>query len=93
MVNPIVYLLSMLLNLYSLILIIWIVLSWLIAFGIVNPHQPFVARLNEALFCLTEPVLRRIRRFIPPMGMVDLSPIVLFIGIEFLDYTLRYYFG
>ncbi len=90
--NPIVYLITLLLNLYSWVLIIWIVLSWLISFNVVNRYNPFVARVNDVLFRLTNPVLRPIRRVLPPVGGVDFSPIVLFIGIEVIRYSLFYYF-
>lgn len=90
--NPIVYLITLVLNLYTWVLIIWIVLSWLISFNVVNRYNPFVARVSDVLYRLTEPVLRPIRRVIPPVAGIDFAPIALFIGIEVIRYTLFYYF-
>lgn len=91
MIHPLVWLITQILSLYAFILIIWIILSWLIAFNVINPHNRFISMVNMALGRLVEPVLRRIRRFIPPVGGIDLSPIVLFIAINFVQYTLAYY--
>lgn len=52
----------------------------------------FVAHVSDALYKLTEPVLRRIRRYMPDLGMVDLSPIVVFIAIRFISNVLYTYF-
>jgi YggT family protein len=90
MMNPLFMLLSMILNTYSMVLIVWIVMSWLIHFQILNRHQPLVSRLDYILYRLTDPVLRPIRRYLPPLGGIDLSPIILFMAIHFLDYTLHY---
>lgn len=90
--HPLVYLLYMILNLYSLVLLVWIVLSWLIAFNVVNSHNRFVSTVGHFLERLVEPVLRHVRRYIPPVGGMDLSPIVVFIAINFIQYTLMYYF-
>jgi YggT family protein len=59
------------------ILIAWVVLSWLVAFQVVNTRNQFVATIYRALHALTEPVLRPIRRILPNTGAIDLSPLVL----------------
>lgn len=92
LMHPLIYLIYMLLNLYSMVLVVWIILTWLIAFGVVNRHNRFVSTVEQVLERLVEPALRYIRRYIPPIGGMDLSPILLFIAISFLQYTLRYYF-
>lgn len=92
MVNPLIYLINLILNIVSFLLIVWIVLSWLISFRIVNPHQQLVYQVNTALNRLFEPMLRPIRRIMPDTGSLDLSPIVLFIAIEVIQYSLVYYF-
>jgi len=73
------------LDIFKWMLIISIVLGWLIHFGVVNAYQPFVQGLGRFLYAVTEPALRPIRRFIPNMGGMDISPIILFLVILFLQ--------
>lgn len=91
--NPLVYLLVTIIDVYIWVVIIWIIMSWLIAFNIINQYQPFVRGLSQALFKLTEPSLRPIRNVMPNFGGLDLSPIVLFIILNFVRYCVLYYFG
>jgi YggT family protein len=58
--------------------------TWLIHFGIVNAHNPNVRSILRTLHRLTDPVLEPIRRFIPAMGGIDISPIIALIGLEFV---------
>jgi YggT family protein len=58
----------------------------------VNIHNPFVRQLSYVLARLTEPLLAPIRRYMPSIGGLDLSPIVLFIGLVFVRYLIIYYF-
>lgn len=90
--HPLVYLIYMVLNIYSFILIVWIILSWLISFNVINRHNRFVSTVGHTLERLVEPVLRHVRRYIPPLGGLDFSPVIVFIAINFLQYTLMYYF-
>ena len=74
---------------FALEIYIWFIIasaifSWLHAFNVVNSRNPFVASVGEFLFKVTEPVLRPIRRFLPDLGGIDISPIVLFIIIYFI---------
>jgi YggT family protein len=82
--NPFLWLILTVLDIYFWIVIAWVVASWLIAFGVINPHNQIVAQILYALSRLVEPVLRPIRRFLPDLGGIDLSPMVLIIGILFL---------
>ncbi len=82
------YIIYRLLDLYSWILIIWIIVSWLVAFNVINTHQRFVAILMDILNRLTEPVLRPIRRYVPLVGGLDLSPLVLLLVIHFIQYGI-----
>ncbi len=91
MMNPVVYLLSTIIHLYNYVLIAWLVLSWLTAFGIVNSHQPLVQRANFVLFRLTDPLLRPIRKYMPDLGGIDISPIILILLLNFIDQSLLYY--
>lgn len=71
-------------NIFLLILLVSIVLTWLIHFGIVNPRQRLVQIIGEITYRITEPLLAPIRRFMPNLGGIDLSPIVLILLIYFL---------
>jgi YggT family protein len=76
---------SYLLQLYVYVLIAGAVLSWLIAFNVVNTRNAFVNMIGTLLYQLTEPVLRPIRRVLPAMGGLDLSPIVVILIIFFIQ--------
>jgi YggT family protein len=73
-------LISTVIQIYIYILIASAVLSWLVAFNVVNMRNQFVATVAEALWRLTEPALRPIRSFLPSFGGLDLSPVVLMQG-------------
>jgi len=75
---------AMLINVYIWIIIAGAVLSWLVAFKVVNTHNQFVYTVADAIYRLTEPALRPIRRFLPDLGGIDISPIVLIFGLIFL---------
>lgn len=79
------------LNLYWWIVIASAILSWLYAFNIVNPGNPFVDAIGRFLWQMTEPVYRRIRRFLPDLGGIDLSPLVVLFAIMFLQYFIVVY--
>jgi YggT family protein len=77
--------LSMILTLIWWVFLIMIIMSWLIGFNVINTRNQFVAGLWRVLNAITEPILRPIRRIIPPVGGLDLSPIVVFVIIFFLQ--------
>jgi YggT family protein len=72
------------LSIFTWLLIGSAVFSWLYAFNVVNPRNQAVATIGNALYRVTEPALRPIRRFMPDLGGVDISPIVLLVVIFFL---------
>lgn len=76
-------LISTVIQLYIYVLIASAVLSWLIAFNVVNTSNQFVAAVADALWRLTEPVLAPIRRILPNLGGLDLSPVVLILLLVF----------
>jgi YggT family protein len=76
---------SYLLTLYIYILIAMAVLSWLIAFGVVNTRNPIVANIGEFLYRITEPVLRPIRNMLPNLGGIDISPVIVILIILFIQ--------
>lgn len=81
----------LLLNLYSWVVIIAIIFSWLYAFNVVNMGNQFVGMVWRALYQLTEPVFQSVRRFIKPIGGLDLAPLVVLIGIFFVQRIIAYY--
>ena len=89
--NSLYLLLQYLLQLYSWIVIVYVVFGLLIAFGVVNAYNRAVNIVYEFLTRVTEPLLRPIRRMLPRMGQIDLSPLVLLIGLMFLGWLLQEY--
>jgi YggT family protein len=84
-VNPVIWLILTLLDIYSWIVLAAVVMSWLLAFNVVNYHNNIVRGVVRFLDVLTEPVFRQVRRILPSIGGLDLSPIVVFIAIIFLQ--------
>jgi len=82
--NPFLWLVDTLITLYIYILIAAAVLSWLIAFNVVNARNPIVSNIGEFLYRVTEPALRPIRNMLPNLGGIDVSPVILIILLLFL---------
>ncbi len=81
---PLLAVIDIALNLFVWALIISAILSWLVTFNVINTSNQFVSMVGHFLYRLTEPALRPIRRFMPDLGGIDLSPIVLILIIYFL---------
>jgi YggT family protein len=79
------------LDLYTWLLIASAILSWLIAFNVVNTRNQFVAAVAEFLYRITEPLLAPIRRRLPSLGGLDISPIILILIILFIEKVIAYY--
>ncbi|WP_417687625.1 YggT family protein [Roseibium sp.] len=79
------------LNLYTYVIIASAIFSWLYAFNIINSSNQVIATIGQTLYNLTEPVLRPIRRFMPNLGGVDLSPIALLLGIFLIQNIIMRY--
>ena len=77
--------LNLALDIYSWILIAMVIYSWLFAFNVINSRNQFVAMIGDFLYKATEPLLRPIRRVVPDLGGIDISPIILFIAIFFVE--------
>ena len=77
------------LNLYSWCLIVWVIMSWLIAFNVLNTHNRFVYMVGDFLYRITEPAMRPIRRILPSLGGIDLSPLVLLLLLFFAQPAVR----
>jgi YggT family protein len=77
-------LVSTVISIYVWLLIAQAVLSWLVAFGIVNRYNRVVATIGDFLWRITDPLLRPIRRVIPDLGGIDISPVILILLLWFL---------
>jgi YggT family protein len=82
--NPFLWLVDTVITLYIWILIAAAVLSWLIAFNVVNTRNQVVASIGDFLYRITEPALRPIRALLPNLGGIDISPVILILGLLFL---------
>ena len=71
-------------NLYIWVLIIHVVISWLVAFNVLNTSNRFVYTILDVSYKLTNPPLDFIRRFLPNLGSIDISPVILILGLVFL---------
>jgi len=76
---------------YSYVVIANVVISWLIAFNVLNTQNRFVYSVLEFTYRLTEPLLNKIRQFLPNLGAFDISPIILLMLIWILQMCMRYY--
>lgn len=90
MLNPIAALLIEILEIYKWVVVAAVIVSWLTAFNVINSHNNFVRTLLRILLALTEPVFRPIRKILPAVGGLDLSPIVVFVIIWFLQYSITW---
>lgn len=89
--QSLIILIDKVLDIYSWIIILSAILSWLVAFGVINVRNQFVRTIVDLLYRLTEPVLRPIRRIMPNLGGVDISPVIVLLGIFFLRHLLAEY--
>lgn len=92
--TPLQYLVDTVLWLYTTVIIAAVIASWAVALGVLNLSNPLARQLMQILDGLTEPLFRRVRRIVPPISGLDLSPIIVLIGIEllriFLDGLIGY---
>jgi YggT family protein len=83
--------LLLILQIYTYIIILVAILSWLIAFNVINIHNDFVRSVWNALNAITEPVLRPIRQVLPNLGGLDISPVILLLLIFLLEDIISRY--
>ena len=89
--RSILYVILLILDLYIWLLIASAVLSWLVAFNVINARNQFVAMVGDFLYRVTEPVLRPIRNMLPSLGGIDVSPVVVILVIILIkDIIVRY---
>ena len=85
------YLVLQILKIYTYVVIANVVISWLIAFNVLNTSNRFVYSILEFTYRLTEPFLNRIRRFLPNLGAFDISPIILLLLIWLIEMCMKLY--
>ena len=85
------YLLLQILKIYSYVVIANVIVSWLIAFNILNTQNRFVYSILELSYKLTDPILNKIRRFLPNLGTLDISPVILLLLIWFIEMCMKLY--
>ena len=90
--EPIAILIYRIIDIYFYIVIANVIISWLVAFNIINTYNQFVAMSLYATRRLTDPLVNPIRRFLPNLGGVDISPIVLILLLLYVQDSLRVYF-
>jgi len=85
------YLALQILKIYSYVVIANVVISWLIAFNILNTQNRFVYSVLEMTYRLTDPILNKIRRFLPNLDSLDISPVILLLLIWFVEMCMKLY--
>ena len=85
------YLALQVLKIYSYVVIANVIISWLIAFNVLNTQNRFVYSFLELTYRLTDPILNKIRRFLPNLGSLDISPIILLLLIWFIEMCMKLY--
>ena len=85
------YLVLQILKLYSYVVIANVIVSWLIAFNVLNTQHRFVYSILELSYRRTDPILNKIRRFIPNLGSLDISPVILLLLIWFIEMCMKLY--
>ena len=85
------YLALQILKIYSYVVIANVIISWLIAFNVLNTQNRFVYSFLELTYRLTDPILNKIRRFLPNLGTLDISPIILLLLIWFIEMCMKLY--
>ena len=76
-------------DLYMWVVIISVILSWLVAFNIINTSNRFVYAVVDFLHRITEPAMRQIRRLLPNLGGIDIAPVILILGLYFVQRVLQ----
>lgn len=85
------YIFNALINLYIIVIFVSVILSWLIHFNVINGRNQLVDAIGRTCYALTEPALRPIRRLLPSLGGIDISPILLLIGLNALQIAVNTY--
>ena len=89
--EAIFFLVLQILKLYSYIVIANVIISWLVAFNVLNTQNRLVYSILDLTYRLTEPFLNKIRRFLPNLGTLDISPVILLLLIWFIEMCMKLY--
>ena len=81
--NSLLFLIIQIIDLYKIVLIFYVIATWLVGFGIINTRNAFVYSILTALYKVCEPSMRIVKKFIPTFGNIDISPIIVFKALEF----------
>ncbi len=86
--GPVIEVLNYAIEIYIYLIIAMAILSWLVSFQVINTPNPIVNRIGEFLYRITEPALRPIRRIVPSLGGIDISPVILILALILLQRIL-----
>ena len=89
--NSLLGLIIQIINLYQFILLIYIIVTWLVSFNIINTSNRLVYSIVDVLYRLCEPSLRYVRRFLPNLGQIDISPVIIYLLLWFIKSLLIEY--
>ena len=89
--NSLLGLIIQIINLYQFILLIYIIMTWLISFNIINTTNRFIFSMMNALFRLCEPSLGLVRQYLPNLGAIDISPVIVYLLLWFIKSLLIEY--
>jgi len=89
--NSLLGLIIQIINLYKLVLLIYIIATWLISFNVINTSNRFIYSAMEILYRLCEPSLRLVRKYVPAFGNIDISPIIVYLLLWFMQSLLIEY--
>ena len=90
--HPFINLIDNIINLIIFILVLQVIISWLLAFNIINANNRFIWQINYSIYKLTKPLLGPIQKLLPNMPGIDISPAILLIILYFISEMLEYYF-
>jgi YggT family protein len=89
--NSLLWLIIQIIQLYQFVLLIYIISTWLISFNIINTSNRFISSVMDSLYRLCEPSLRFVRQFLPNLGNIDISPVIILLLLEFIKSLLNEY--
>ena len=89
--NSLLGLIIQIINLYKLVLLIYIIATWLISFNVINTSNRFIYSVMDVLYRLSEPSLRLVRKYVPAFGNIDISPIIVYLLLWFIQSLLIEY--
>ncbi len=89
--NSLLSLIIQIINLYKLVLLIYIIATWLINFNVINTSNRFIYSAIDVLYRLSEPSLRLVRRYVPTFGNIDISPVIVYLLLWFIQSLLIEY--